>query len=122
MLPWTERLRLRSDFATIYKRGRVYHNTYLKLYVCPLLGESAKRAGFIVSKVVSKKAVVRNRLKRRIREAYSQLSPNIKLGYMLLFVAKKTCVGAEFLVIENSLQKLVELALVYEPKSACMAY
>ena len=44
---------------------------------------------FIVSKKVSSKAVVRNRIRRQMSEGVKNLLPNIKLGYNFIFSVKK---------------------------------
>lgn len=47
------------------------------------------RYGFIVSKNISKKAVVRNRLKRKLRSYVEKFSHKLKNGFDMLFVVKK---------------------------------
>ncbi|MFE2938566.1 ribonuclease P protein component [Streptomyces sp. NPDC059255] len=74
MLPTENRLRRREDFATAVRRGRRAGRPLLVVHLnsgatdphAP--GESASpvRAGFVVSKSVGG-AVVRNRVKRRLR-------------------------------------------------------
>ncbi|MEV0638118.1 ribonuclease P protein component [Streptomyces sp. NPDC050619] len=74
MLPTENRLRRREDFATAVRRGRRAGRPYLVVHFrsgatdphAP--GESAPptRAGFVVSKAVGG-AVVRNKVKRRLR-------------------------------------------------------
>ncbi|MCZ7459230.1 ribonuclease P protein component [Streptomyces sp. WMMC940] len=86
MLPTENRLRRREDFATAVRRGRRAGRPLLVVHLrsgstdphAP--GESAPptRAGFVVSKAVGG-AVVRNRVKRRLRhlmrERLSELPP-----------------------------------------------
>ncbi|CAB42696.1 MULTISPECIES: ribonuclease P protein component [Streptomyces] len=74
MLPTENRLRRREDFATAVRRGRRVGRSTLVVHLrsgatdphAP--GESAPRtrAGFVVSKAVGV-AVVRNKVKRRLR-------------------------------------------------------
>lgn len=47
------------------------------------------RFGFLVSKKIDKRAVVRNRLKRTYRSIVEELAEKIDKGYDLLFVIKK---------------------------------
>lgn len=47
------------------------------------------RYGFVVSKKVSKKAVVRNRLKRVLRSCVEELHEKLTVGYDMLFIVKK---------------------------------
>lgn len=70
-------------------------------------GES--RVGFSVSKKIGK-SVVRNRVKRRMREAVTPLLPQLKTGYNLIFIAREGIVDAPFLSIGASLRTLINKA------------
>ncbi|WP_078490951.1 ribonuclease P protein component [Streptomyces scopuliridis] len=86
MLPTENRLRRREDFATAVRRGRRAGRPLLVVHLrsgatdphAPGESASPTRAGFVVSKAVGG-AVVRNRVKRRlrhlIRERLSELPP-----------------------------------------------
>ncbi|MEU9577781.1 MULTISPECIES: ribonuclease P protein component [Streptomyces] len=86
MLPTDNRLRRREDFATAVRRGRRSGRQFLVVHLRSgatdphAQGESAPptRAGFVVSKAVGG-AVVRNKVKRRLRhlmrERVAQLPP-----------------------------------------------
>ena len=67
MLPKQNRLKLKKDFERIFKQGKGYKQNFLFLKVLEN-GLKETRFGFIVSKKISKKAVIRNKLKRRLRE------------------------------------------------------
>ena len=64
----------RADFLKIQSKGRKWVSHGLILQV--LAGEEGqKRLGFTVSKKVSKSAVKRNRIKRRLRAAAADVLP-----------------------------------------------
>lgn len=67
MLPKKNRLKKKKDFEQIFKQGRGFKvdSLYLKIKENNL---DSSRFGFIVSKKVSKKAVLRNKIKRKLRE------------------------------------------------------
>ena len=65
--PRAFRLRRRSEFRRIQSGGRRVHAPHFMLVV---LAEGPSRIGITVSRKVSPSAVVRNRIKRRIREVY----------------------------------------------------
>ncbi len=52
------------------------------------------RYGFIVSKRVDTRAVVRNRIKRQYRACIENELSNIKQGYDMLFIVKKESLGS----------------------------
>ena len=64
----TERLRKDSDFRRVYKHGKSFANRYLVMYIMRNNLEY-NRVGISVSKKVGK-AIVRNKVKRRIRESF----------------------------------------------------
>lgn len=67
MLKKENRLKKKRDFERVLQKGRGYKGDSLFLKV--IKNEEAEaRIGIIVSKKVSKKAVERNKLRRRIRE------------------------------------------------------
>ena len=85
-------IKLNKDFRTVYYHGRSQVHPALVTYV------RRNRLGFTrVGITTGKKlgsAVVRNRCRRVIREAYRSLSPTLKAGYDIVFVARtKTAVS-----------------------------
>lgn len=71
MLSADQRLRSNRDFRRAYARGRSHVNQLAVLYVAKRggdVGGAGPRFGFVVSKKQGK-ANVRNRIKRRMREA-----------------------------------------------------
>ena len=73
MLPRGARLRRNRDFQAVYRVRKSWASPHLALYVRFRPGDpegkvSPVRLGFVISKKVAKRAHVRNRLKRRLRE------------------------------------------------------
>ena len=68
-LPPSARLRRAADFAALRNaRGRIHANHFLLRWVAAPAGEA--RLGLAVSRKVSKRAVVRNLIKRSVRESF----------------------------------------------------
>ncbi len=87
----SEKLRRRSDFQKCYRQGRRRHGAYAVLYEAPNeLGHP--RLGITVSRKVGK-AVVRTRLKRRIREIYRRWRERSRLPASDLVVHVKPAAG-----------------------------
>ncbi len=81
MLPKSNRLNKEKDFKNLFNRGKKYSLSSFKVYI--KIGSNnlkQSRFGFIVSKKISKKSVVRNKIKRRLREAIKDSLPEIKKG------------------------------------------
>lgn len=67
MLPRNNRLTKEADFNRL-KKGKKINGKFVRIFYLPS-HESETRVGIIVSKVVSKNASQRNKVKRAIREA-----------------------------------------------------
>ena len=81
VLPQRHRLRGRGIFDCLYKQGRRIHGVSLLLRTAPAAPELLKpgtgepdslRFAVVISSKVSKRAVVRNRLRRRLHEDFVQ--------------------------------------------------
>lgn len=67
--PQNEKLKKQSDFLNVYKGKRLSGKSVIVYYLCGN-AVTCRKIGFAVSKKVSKSAVVRNKIKRRLREIY----------------------------------------------------
>lgn len=68
-----------DEFRSAVRRGRRVSTAHAVLYLFPRPDESPTRLGFIVSKAVGG-AVVRNRVRRRLRAIGRELLPSIGTG------------------------------------------
>jgi ribonuclease P protein component len=101
-----QRLRSAADFSRVRERApRAWAHPLLVLYAAPN-DLPRTRVGITVSRRVGK-AVVRNRVRRRIREAARLLLPNVASGFDLVFVARPASAGADWsglrLAVEQTL-------------------
>lgn len=69
-------------------------------------GESVSRFGFVVSKKIDKRAVARNRIKRKFRNCIEKNLGKIASGYDFLFILKKNIQEESYCeIITNDLKK-----------------
>ncbi len=98
-----------KDFKTIFKQSGFFKNQFFLLrYKKNNLLNS--RFGFVVSKKVSKRAVDRNKIKRRAREVIRLHINEIKPGYDIIFFMGNNSLDASYseleLNIKNSLKEI----------------
>ena len=79
------RLSRSRDFDAVYRHGRSVSTRYLVLYSFPREDDGESRIGFAVPRSAGG-AVVRNRIKRQLREVWTALLPEISSGrdYVLI--------------------------------------
>lgn len=80
------RLRKNREFQYVYRRGKSSATAHMVLIVAKRRDKGIK-IGFSISKKIGC-AVVRNRIKRQMREAVRLEIPRIKPGHTLIFVAR----------------------------------
>jgi ribonuclease P protein component len=105
MMQRVYRLRRRSSFDVIYKRGKSYSNTNLVL-LCLDGKLPMPKVGFVVGKKVGK-AVVRNKVKRRLREIFRALLPDVKGHTSYVVVARSLAAEQSFDQLRQSLVALL---------------
>jgi ribonuclease P protein component len=114
MLPRDQRLRLDREFQRVYRRGRSWAHPLLVLHVLP--GVAARRLGISVSKKVGG-AVVRNRVRRRLREIVRAALPGTRSGFDLTLVGRAASAEASFQELAEAVWSLLQRArLPREPE------
>ena len=103
------RLRKSKDFGAARREGRSWADRRLVLVARRADGEHS-RFGFSVSKRVGN-AVVRNRVKRRLREATRvEYLPRIEAGWDFVIIARKDAADADYHRLNRSLRRLFRRA------------
>jgi ribonuclease P protein component len=95
----------RKEFLEIKKEGRLIGSPAFGVLVLKKEDEE-KKFGFIISKKVSKKAVDRNKIKRRIAEVIRKNLEKFEPGIRIIFLAKKETLNKKIEEIENEIKKL----------------
>jgi ribonuclease P protein component len=139
-LPKANRLRRSQEFSLVYQRGLRRHSQHLTLRALrqrPVIKSGATQAvgdvsgvpdasylrmhpalrptriGISVSTKVSKRAVIRNRIKRRIQAALYQFLPSFAVGWDLVVVVHAAAVGCDYSQFLQELEQLLVDAEVF---------
>jgi ribonuclease P protein component len=111
MLAQANRLRKQKDIDAVFKSGRSSYNQILGFKARPNKLTQSRFTVIVSSKTV-KKAVDRNRLKRRVREAVKQEWPYIKTGYDIAAVIRPAALEADYDEVKRAVkQNLLRLRL-----------
>lgn len=109
MLTKINRLRKENDFEKLFKKGKSFKNGFLILRVAQNdLKES--RFGFIVSQKVSKKATLRNKIKRRLRDVIQRNIKDVKKNLDIALIALPGLEKKNFLETKETLNVLLKKA------------
>lgn len=90
-------------FRRIYYKGKKEVGKQLVLYYLPSKNESL--VGYTVRKKVGK-AVVRNKVRRRIKESFRKYEKQFNGNYYIVIVARSCASEATFADIDNCLKEL----------------
>lgn len=113
MLKKENRLREKRAFQKVLKKGKLFQtkNLFLKLHEAD--NKDELKFGFIVSLKISKKAVKRNKLKRRMREILRQEIPKLKKGFWGIFLPKRSAIELDFWQLKKEIEEILKKANLY---------
>jgi ribonuclease P protein component len=104
--PPSERLRRQKDIQLCMREGKRLRHPLLTLYVRWREG-AGRQVAFSVGRRVAKKATVRNKIKRWLREAYRTKRWAMKEGVDMLIVAQPPCAATNFHAVNAALTELL---------------
>lgn len=124
-LPRANRLRRREDFSRVYQKGIRRRGKYLSLValrhrrsinpslkgealaIVPADSAQPSQIGVSVSQKVSKRAVIRNRIRRQIKAAFYQLLPAFSCGWKLIIVVHPSALQCDYFQFLRELEQLL---------------
>jgi ribonuclease P protein component len=106
------RLRHRDDFRRLRKHGMTWRHPFLILSVIPNQ-RTHNRYGFITTKQLGK-AVARNRIRRLLREAVRHAHPQLRTGYDIVMIARKTSVGQPYDMLRAAVEQVLQDAGLWD--------
>jgi len=102
MLPAKYRLLDDYDFRRVKRLGRSYNFPLFIIACCSAKNPKSLRFGFIFSANFDKRATVRNRYKRLLRQGVQGRLDKFRIGLDVVFIPKKTILGKTYEEINNS--------------------
>lgn len=100
------RVKDNKDFQVIFKQGKSFANRQLVIYYRKKEDQNHFRVGLSVGKKIGN-AVVRNRIKRYLRQAFHELEKEIKPSYDFIIIARQPTKEMEFFEVKKSLTHLL---------------
>lgn len=104
VFPRSARLLRHADFERVYKQGRRHFSATMTVFYLRRAESGGLRVGFTVGRALGG-AVVRNRMKRRLREAVRLVRPRPGVDADVVINPKKTLLGAEFESVVNEVRQ-----------------
>ena len=88
------------EFRRLYSKGKSVATPFLVVY-CRKTRRDHNRLGITVTAKLGK-AVVRNRVRRRLREIYRLNAGKLQQGYDIIVVARARSVNAQYSQLDNA--------------------
>ena len=104
--PRTARLLRRADFEAVYSGGKRRSSAQFVVFCRPTGAKGRSRFGISIKKAIGG-AVVRNRIRRRIREILRRNSSEIPTGWDLVIHPRRSVASASFAPLATELVSLL---------------
>jgi ribonuclease P protein component len=111
------RVKTEKDFQEVFENGKSTANRAFVVYVLDKPDNKHFRVGISVGKKVGHTAVIRNRLKRYIRAALTEVKPEIRPQADFLVIARPYVRDFNMKQVEKNLFHALRLANLLEDES-----
>lgn len=105
------RVKKNKEFQEAFQKGRSFANRQFVVYALTKEGQDFFRIGLSVSKKVGN-AVVRNQIKRYIRQAIFELGELLQTGHDYIIIARKPAADMDFFEVKKSLTHVLKVGKV----------
>lgn len=105
--PKSRRLLRPSEFRRVYDQGTRMGCAYFVAFCLAKPATEGSRVGFTTSRALGK-AIDRNRLRRRMREAVRIHQQQLPQGWDVVFNPRRAALEAEFTVLEREVVKVFD--------------
>lgn len=103
-----QRLKSNREFRNVYDTGKSFANKYLVVFFVKNNLDN-NRVGVATTKKIGN-SVVRNKIRRRIKESYRLNINKVKQGYDIVFLSRVNAKNANYKEIESALLHLVKIS------------
>lgn len=107
-----ERIKKSADIKKIFQAGKTTTGRFVFLKTQKTKNKNC-RLCFVVGLKVSKKAVERNKTKRRIREIVKSVDPCFSPGHDIVIVAQKEILGKKYTEIKDDITETMKKAKIF---------
>ena len=105
------RLTRTSDFDRVKEAAHTERGKFMVLAALEVQDSGLSRAGFIMSRGLGS-AVVRNRVRRRLREIVRQHQHELRAGFCFVLIAKNAAMSASYRSLEDEWLRLARRASI----------
>lgn len=107
------RVKKNVDFQKAFKKGKSFANRQFVVYCLTKEDQQQFRIGLSVSKKLGN-AVVRNQIKRHIRQAFHELDEELAQNMDYVIIARKPAATMDFAQTKKSLEHVLQIAKVLQ--------
>lgn len=111
-----QRIKKNAEFQTIFKKGKSFANRQFVVYCLLKEEQDYYRVGLSVSKKVGN-AVVRNRIKRYIRQTFLEIHDQVSPNMDYIIIARNPAAKLDFHETKKSIEHVLKIAKVLKKKS-----
>ena len=109
--PKSRRLTRASEFERVKREGLVRRGNLLTLSATVVENSGLCRVGFITSRRLGS-AVIRNRVRRRLREIVRQHQHDLRQDFWIVLIAKRDAANASYRALEDEWLRLARRACI----------
>jgi ribonuclease P protein component len=108
-----EKIHAKEDFNRVFKNGVKFDSEYIKIFIYKRHdGCDVRRLGLITSRKIGG-SVVRNKVKRKLREIFRTNKYLLKPGLDLIFISKKNIVHVKYYNLEKHIFDLIKNVKIF---------
>jgi|GEM_PF-1322548 len=101
-----------SQIGLVIRRGKKLEGKFFYLKYLWSPNQKENFFGFVVASRISKKATIRNKIKRRAKAIVQKLQPEFKRGNSAVLVAKQGIVGRSYSELKKDIETLLKYAQI----------